>query len=92
MEAEFFGAMAILTYLYNTSPMRMVEDVYGTEHHQDYLDEKAKLFRERPVYAIGMLDTEHRHRLFRIALERHRAAENRERLARLKYLDLDTQP
>ena len=55
---------AIAWYPFNTATVDIIEEVYGTEHHQSYIDEKTDLLNKRGLlWFFGQLDGPHRRRL-----------------------------
>lgn len=67
---QFVGAHALATYVYNTSGVRFVDDLFP-DADPSYRVEKATLWSESPARAIGALDSNNMRRLFQIAVERH---------------------
>ena len=55
---------AIAWYPFNTAHVDIIEEVYGTEHHQSYIDEKTALLNKRGLlWLFGQLDSPHRRKL-----------------------------
>jgi hypothetical protein len=65
------GVLALASYTYNTSGDKFVLDVYGKEHHPNYLAEKAEEYAESSARAISRLDNANLVKLARVAMERH---------------------
>jgi len=69
MSDKMIGAWAMVLYIYNTSGVKFVQDVYGIVH-PTYEEEKMKAWGQSPATAMGFLDQEHREKLLSIAVER----------------------
>ena len=55
---------AIAWYPFNVSHDEIIEKVYGTDHHQRYIDEKTDLLNKRGLlWFFSQLDGLHRKRL-----------------------------
>lgn len=65
------AAHAVLAYIYNTSGVKFVSDIFGTEVHPGYADEKADAWGHSPVRAISYLDERNFRRLVEKALEKY---------------------
>jgi len=61
---------ALIKYLYNVSPIKVFEAVYGTGQHPTYRDEKLDAMKNL-IRWWGQLDNEHQARLVNLALERY---------------------
>lgn len=53
------GIIAAFDYLYNTSGDAFALEVFGEDHHPDYLHEKALQYAESPSRAFRHLDGVH---------------------------------
>ena len=52
---------AIAWYPFNTSHAEIIEQVYGTGHHGNYIEEKLGILRDRGIlWFYGQLDNSHR--------------------------------
>jgi len=55
---------AIAWYPFNVAHADIIEEVYGTEHHKNYIDEKLDLLQKRGLlWFFCQLDGSHRRRL-----------------------------
>ena len=65
-------ARALALYLYNVSPVQIVQDVYGEDIHPDYAREKIQAFLNMSFASFfGQMDGEHQHRLVDAAILRY---------------------
>jgi hypothetical protein len=62
-------AHAVVSYIYNTSGVDFVRDIFG-EVHPDYLREKAELWANSPAAAIGFLDWNNFQKFVQTAISR----------------------
>lgn len=63
-------AHALTSYIYNTSPSKFMDDVFG-EVHPSYRKEKEAIWEESPTRALGLLDFGNFRKVVVLALERH---------------------
>jgi hypothetical protein len=67
-DAIYTALHCAISYLYWTTPGKIVREVYGEDCHPSYLAEKERLVHDLPRF-WGSLDREHRLRLCRAAME-----------------------
>lgn len=68
---ELRAMRALAAYQYNTSGMSFFRDIFGEDHHPDYVQEWVELWCRSHARAIGKLDEQNFRKLCRIALERY---------------------
>lgn len=68
------GAFAMALYIHNTGGTQFVEDMFGTDVHPSYSNEKAGLWAKAPTRAISALDADHTRKLLGIVRDRWLAA------------------
>ena len=75
LEQEAYAAIdGITLYEYNVAHVDIISEIYGDDHHKNYLEEKLDLLNKKGIlYLWGQLDGFHRKQLIRAMYARYRS-------------------